>query len=112
HVLLDVLSMSAEIEDRVTDELPRSVEGRLPAAVGLDDVDLRVFGDVQLAFVSPPAERDDRWVLQEDHRVWNRPLRDGTGERPLQIPCLAVRDGTKLEHVGPGAHAISLAAPN
>ena len=39
-VPLDVLAVPLQVEDRVADELPGAVEGRLAAAVRLDDVDL------------------------------------------------------------------------
>jgi len=73
-VLLDVAAVALQIEDRVADELPRAVEGRLAAAVRLDDLDLRVLGDVQLGVLGAPPERDNRRVLEEKHRVGDRAL--------------------------------------
>ena len=81
-----------QVEDRVADELSRAVEGRLAAAVGLDDLDLGALRDVQLALLGAPAERDDRRVLEQDHRVRDRALRDRAGERALELPGLAVGD--------------------
>ena len=39
-VPLHVLAVALQVEDRVADELPRAVVGRLAAAVGLDDLDV------------------------------------------------------------------------
>src|SRR5581483_10950242 len=39
-VLLDVLAVPRQVEDRVANELPRAVVGGLAAAVGLDDLDV------------------------------------------------------------------------
>ena len=92
HVLLHVAAVPLQVEDRVADELARPVEGRLAAAVGLDDLDRGVLGDVELrALVGAPAERHHRRVLEQDHRVRDRALRDRARERALQIPRLLVR---------------------
>src|SRR5207237_2149856 len=56
HVLLHVLAVPLEVEDRVADELAGPVVGRLPAAVGLDDIDFCSLGDVQLARVRTRSE--------------------------------------------------------
>src|SRR5439155_27336467 len=42
HVLLHVAAVPLEIEYRVTDELARPMERRLPAAVRLDELDVRI----------------------------------------------------------------------
>ena len=47
-VLLHVAAVPLQVEDRIADELARPVVRRLPAAVRLDDLDLRPFRDVQL----------------------------------------------------------------
>src|SRR3954462_11378581 len=65
--LLHVLPVPLQVEDRVADELPRAVKGRAPAAVRLDDGDLRLVRDVQLALLGAPAERDRRRMLEEEH---------------------------------------------
>ena len=57
-VALHVLAVPLQVEDRVADELPGPVEGRLAAAVGLDDLDLGALRDVQLALLGAPPERD------------------------------------------------------
>src|SRR5215213_1612968 len=91
-VLLHVLTVTGEVEDRVADELPRAVIGRLAAAVAVYDLDFRLFGNVELAGLGTPAERDDRRMLEQHHRIRNRTLRDGGGQRALQLPRLDVRD--------------------
>jgi hypothetical protein len=107
HVALDVLSVPAQVQDRVADELPRPVEGRLAAAIGLDHVDGRVLGHVQLRLVRAAAERDDGRVLEEEHGVRRLVRQDGGGDLPLQVPRFAVGDEVELEHVG-GDHARSV----
>jgi hypothetical protein len=64
-VALHVLPVPGEVENRVADELPRPVVGRLPAAVRLDDRDVGAVGDVQLARLRATAERDRRRMLEE-----------------------------------------------
>src|SRR5439155_3707951 len=85
-VLLDVLPVPGQIEDRVADELPRAVVRRLATAIGLDDLDLRVLRNMQLARLGSPPERYNRRMLQQDDRVRERALRDGRRKRALQLP--------------------------
>ena len=82
--------MPAQVENRVADELTGPVEGRLSAAIRFDDLHLGFLGNVQLLCLAPPAERDDRRVLEEDDRVGDRALGDRTGERPLEVPGFLV----------------------
>ena len=79
HVLLNVLAVTAQVEDRVADELPRAVERRLAAAVRFDDLDVGVARHVELAGLGPPPERDHRRVLEDEHRV--RQLAGADGRR-------------------------------
>ena len=100
-VLPHVAAVAVEVEDRVADELARPVEGGLAAAVGLDDLDLGALGHVQLLVAGAAAERDHRRVLEEDHRVGDRALRDRGGERALELPGLEVRrlaEVTRVRH--------------
>ena len=85
-----------QVEDRVADELAGPVVGRLAAAVGLDDLDVGAFRDVQLARLGAPAERDHRRVLEQEDRVRQRAALNGAGERPLQLPRLAVGDEAEV----------------
>ena len=104
-VLLHVAAVPLQVEDRVADELARAVEGRLAAAVGLDHLDLRALGHVQLrGLVGAPAERHDGRVLEQDDRVGDRALRDRAREGALQLPRLEVRDLAELEEVATGRH--------
>ena len=91
--------MTGQVEDRVADELAGPVVGGLPAAVDLDDVDLRAFGDVHLPLLGAPAERDRRRVLEEEHRVGQRAVGDAGRGRPLQLERLAVVDGAEVDEV-------------
>ena len=99
-VALHILSVALQVEDRVADELPGAVVGRLAAAVGLDDLDLGALGHVQLALLGATAERDHRRMLEQHDRVRDRALRDRVRERALQLPRLPVRDEARLEEVG------------
>src|SRR5207237_2268525 len=65
-VLLDVLPVPRQVEDRIADELPRAMVGRLAAAVGLDDLDTCILRNVQLARFRAPAQRHDRRVLEQE----------------------------------------------
>src|SRR6185503_721918 len=56
-VALHVLPVAREVENRVADELAGRVVGGLSTAVRLNDLDVRVGGDVQLAVVRPPPDR-------------------------------------------------------
>ena len=76
----DVLAVPRQVEDRVADELSGRVVGRLAAAVGLDDLDIGAVGHVHLARLGAPAERDRRWMLEEEHRVRAAP--SGRPRRP------------------------------
>src|SRR2546423_740941 len=76
HVALDVLAVVPQVEDRVADELPGAVERRLPAPVGLGDLDLGTLGDVELDAGLRPATRGDHWrMLEQDNGLRDRPLR-------------------------------------
>ena len=93
HVLLEVAAVSIQVEDRVADQLAGPMVGRLAAAVRLDDVDIDVGRQVELGgLVRSAPERDDRLVLEQDHRVGHR-LRDhGGSDRALEHEGLRVRD--------------------
>ena len=107
-VTLDVLPVAGQVEDRVADELPGPVVRGLAAAVCLEDLDLGAVGDVELALLGSPPQRDHRGMLEEQDRVRDRALRDGGRERALQVPGLAVRDLPQVQHVRPSGHALSL----
>ena len=109
-VLLDVLAVSRQVEDRVADELTGRVVGRLAPSVGLDDLDLGVVGDVQLSWLRAAAERDHRRVLEQDDGVGDGPLRNRAGEGALELQRLAVRHGRpQVDEVGRPPHAPTVA---
>src|SRR6476469_8769234 len=111
HVLLHVLPMPAQVENRVTDELTWPVEGGLSSAIRLDDLHLRSLGNVQFFRLAPAAERDDRRVFEKDDRVGDRALGDCQGAIPdavvfLEHPpvvTLGRRSETEELHVPEGA---------
>ena len=110
-VLLHVLPVPSEVEDRVADELSWAVVGRLPAAVGLDDLDLGTRRHVELALLGAAAERDHGRVLEQHDGVGDRALRDRACERALQLPRLLVRDGlAQVEQVRLSPHTATVAA--
>ena len=110
HVLLHVAPVPVQIEDRVADELSRAVECRFAAAVRLDDLHLGAGRDVELLrLVRPAAERDDGRMLEQEDRVGDRALRDGSGDRPLDLPRLEIRRLAELEQIAAGRHRLRLA---
>ena len=109
-VLLHVLPVAGQVEDRVADELSGRVVGRLAAAVGLDELDLRAVGQVQLALVGAPAERDDGRMLQEQHRVGQLAGGDARRERALELPGLEVRRHAEVQEEGGPGHRTSVPA--
>jgi hypothetical protein len=90
-----------EVEDRIADELSRPVVGRATAAVGLDDRDVGLLGEVELVGLGAAPERDRRRVLEEEHRLGNGPLRERRRERALELPRLAVVDEAEVHQVRP-----------
>src|SRR5262249_39813983 len=98
-VLPDVSTVTGQVEDRVADELPGAMEGRLAAPVGLDDLDLGGGGKVELAVLGAPSERDHRRMLDEDHRVRARAGENLGGDRSLERPGLLVANPTELNDV-------------
>ena len=108
-VALHVLPVVPEVEDRVADELPGPVEGRLAAAVGLGDLDLGALGEVQLELrLGAPPDRDDRRVLEKDHGLRDRALRHRAGERALERERLGVGHEPEAQQVRAATHAVSV----
>ena len=91
-VAAHVPAVPGQVENRVADELPGPVVGRLAAAIDLDDLDLRALGHVHLALLGAAPERDRRRVLEQEDGVGKRPRPDRLGERALQRERLAVVD--------------------
>ena len=76
-VLLHVAAVPLQVEDRVADELARAVKGRLPAAVGLDHLDLRVPR-------ARAARRSRRCAGRASRRAGARAGRSCRGSRPAR----------------------------
>src|SRR5262249_189384 len=75
HVTVHVLAIRLEVDDRVSDDLPRAVIRDVAAASRLEDVDAQRFqmivrgDDIRAAPVALDAQRDDARMLQEDPQV-------------------------------------------
>ena len=78
--------------------------GRSAAAVGLDHRDVGALGHVHLSVLGASPDRDRRRVLQEEHRVRDRTLRDRCGERALQVPGRLVFDQPEVQEIRATAH--------
>ena len=105
-VALDVLAVPCQVEDRIADELPRPVVGRLAAAVGLDDLDAGALRHMHLAGLGASPQRDHGRVLQQHHRVQQLTARDRAGQRALQVPRLEIgHQPLGLKQVCGPAHA-------
>ena len=96
-VLADVAAVPVQVEDGVADELARSVERGLPAAVGLDHLDLGAGGKMKLAVFRAPAERDHGRMLEEENRVRPRAREHLGRDRTLEVPGLLVGDAPELQ---------------
>ena len=78
--------------------------GGLAATVGLDDFHLGTPGKVELALLGATAQRDHRWMLEQDDCLGDRPLRDGGGEGALELPRLAVGREAEVQEVRAARH--------
>src|SRR5881409_503324 len=83
-----------EFQDRIADELTRSVIGRLAAALDLEDLEPRV-QDVLARPAS--AEGRDRIVLDKDETVGDLVLRTPIDEGLLELPDLPVRFAPEIQ---------------
>ena len=90
-VLLHVLPVAGQVEDRVADELAGRVVGRLAAAVGLDELDLSVVGQVELALLGAAPERDDGRMLEQT---------TVSGILPCRTACASERWSSKASRYG------------
>src|SRR3989454_357715 len=83
-----------ELQDRIADELTRSVVGRLAAALDLDDLEPRI----QDVLARPASsEGRDRIVLDEDEAVRDLVLRTAVDEGLLELPHLPVRLASEIQ---------------
>src|SRR5262249_30841561 len=90
HVPANVGSEVAEPEDRVADELARTVIGHLTAPLRSDDRNAGCRRVAEMPRIAPAPQRVPRGVLEEEHRVRStgEPAGDQRllqGERPLVV---------------------------
>jgi len=83
---VNVALVLLKVEDRIADELAWSVPGHVAPSIDLDDRDIASGQHMGLG-VAAAAERDDRWVFEQEQRI-----RDTVG--------LAQRDEFVLEGQG------------
>src|SRR2546425_3623260 len=83
-----------EFQDRIADELTRSVVGRLAAALDLDDLEPWI---QDLLARPASAEGRDRIVLDEDEAVGDLVLRTAIDEGLLELPHLPVRLAPEIQ---------------
>ena len=80
--------MSAQVDDRVADELPRSMEGDVAAALDLVDLDAsrreRGARNDQMLFLRRASKGHNRWVLDEQQEVL-RELTPDSSPRELTL---------------------------
>src|SRR3989454_1100353 len=89
-----LLEAVREFQDRIADELTRSVVGRLAAALDLDDLEPRI----QDVLARPASsEGRDRIVLDEDEAVRDLVLRTAVDEGLLELPHLPVRLASEIQ---------------
>ena len=101
QIIVQIAPALTEVEDGITDQLPRSVVGRLAASVnGLNRVRQR-HGCGEAGAVRSAPDRVDRLVLEEKQRVWRcgwiRNLR--ADERLLPIECGRIREPAEPFHM-------------
>ena len=107
---MDVLAIRLEVDDRVADELPGTVEGDVAAAAGLVHLDaLRreragVGADVGGRAARPDAERDDGRMLDEQQRVVDLAGDAGLDQRLLALDAVGVADAPEPLDDQPPAH--------
>ena len=110
QVPVEVLAMCPEVEDRIADQLARTVEGHVAAALDLDHLDPAP-GELrrrqrQAAGPGPAAERDDRRVLHQQQHVLGDLARDPLpADRSLSFERLAVGHRAEIPDLEPGRHA-------
>ena len=90
----DVAAVRREINDRITDQLPRAMIGDVPAPPGLVKFDTRLaerrlIGQNVRPF-GRPTERDDVRMFEKEERVWNLVTLPLTDQLLLQRVCLGV----------------------
>jgi len=90
QVPVQILLVALEIDDRISDELAGSVEGDVSSALDLEQLHAfaleKLRGCDEVLFLRRPAERDYRWVLDEEEEVLRNRSRDSiASEVALQL---------------------------
>ena len=94
--VVDDLDVVGQGHDRVADQLARTVEGDLAAAVHVDHGGTAGVGGT-LVRVGPLAGGEDGWVLEQQHRVGRLVLGHGGVDLALEVPGGDVLDGFGTE---------------
>src|SRR4029079_1023247 len=77
HIDVHIAPIGLEVDDRVTDDLSRSVIGHIATAPGLEHIDAQLgepLGrghDVGTTAVSANTKSNHRWMLKEEEEVGN-----------------------------------------
>ena len=105
-VPLHVLAVAAEVEDRITDELARSVVGRLAAAVRLDELDVAPAGmwSSFACSVRRPVVTTGGMLDAARSSRGSCPATTAAASDALQLERLRVGDEAGVEEVGAAAH--------
>jgi hypothetical protein len=94
---VEVQAVSLEIDDRVSDELSRSVKCHVAAALDLEELHALAVKKLgrrdEMFSLGRPAERDYRWVFDEEQHILRERARDAvTRDVPLQLERFLVGD--------------------
>src|SRR5207237_3301498 len=96
EIPVEVLPVAAQVEDRITDQLPGPVERDVAAALDLEHVD--AFRVQQVGRPGGAAQRDHGRVLKQQEQVLRQATVDPRlGKRTLPVERLAVGDATGLD---------------
>ena len=96
EIPVEVRPVAAQVEDRITHQLPGPVERDVAAALDLEHVD--AFRVQQVGRPGGAAQRDHGWVLEQQEQVLPQPTVDARlRERTLPLERLAVGDATGLD---------------
>src|SRR5258708_8546270 len=76
-----------EVDNRIADELTGSVESHVAAALDFEDIDAG--GSEEMSRMGIPAQRYDRWVLEQQEHIMIEAPRDSVfSELPLPVECI------------------------
>src|SRR2546430_593595 len=98
EIPVEVLPVAAQVDDRITDQLPGPVERDVAAALDLEHVD--AFRVQQVRRPGGAAQRDHGRVLEQQEQVLRQATVDPRlGKRTLPVERLTVGDATGLDHL-------------